>query len=97
MGGKPYSRTGGHSVKGHNTTKRGSEGVLVKNGDVPWIGFGFPNGGFVLSVLNRDIYICEDKILIIFLLVGINRLEKKENNFVILKRGFRSRRSHVIC
>ena len=33
--------------------------------------------------------------LIIFLLVGINRLEKKENNF-ILKRGFRSRRSHVI-
>ena len=35
--------------------------------------------------------------IIIFLLVGINLLEKKENNFVILKRGFRSRRSHVIC
>ena len=30
-------------------------------------------------------------------MVGINRLEKKENNFVILKQGFRSRRSHVIC
>ena len=38
VGGKPYSRTGGHSVNGHNTTKRGSEGVLVKNGDVPLAG-----------------------------------------------------------
>ena len=35
VGGKPYSRTGGHPVNGHNTTKRGSEGVLVKNEDVP--------------------------------------------------------------
>ena len=57
VGGKAYARTGGHSVNGHNTTKRGSEGVLVKNGDVSWIGFGFPKGGFVLSVLNRDIYL----------------------------------------
>ena len=32
--GKPYSRTEEHSVNGHNTTKGGSEGVLVKNGDV---------------------------------------------------------------
>ena len=61
VGGKPYSRMGGHSVSGHNTTRRGSEGVVVKNGDVPLdrlgIGFGFPKGGFVLSVLNRDIYL----------------------------------------
>ena len=27
LGGKIYSRMGGHSVNGHNTTKRGSEGV----------------------------------------------------------------------
>ena len=57
VGGKLYSRTGEHSVNHHNTTKRGSEGVLMKNGDVRWIGFGFPKGGFVLSVLNRDIYL----------------------------------------
>ena len=30
-GGKPYSRTGGHSVNGHNTTEQGSQGVLMKN------------------------------------------------------------------
>ena len=57
VGGKPYSRTGGHSVNCHNTTKRGSEGVLVKMGMCCWIGFGFPKRGFVLSVLNRDIYL----------------------------------------
>ena len=40
VGGKPYSRTEEHSVivNGHNTTKRGSEGVLLKNGDVPLAG-----------------------------------------------------------
>ena len=27
VGGKPYSRTGGHSVNGHNTTEQGSQGV----------------------------------------------------------------------
>ena len=57
VGGKPYSGMGGHSLNGHITTGRGSKGVLVKNGDVRWIGFGFPKGGFVLSVLNRDIYL----------------------------------------
>ena len=57
VGGKAYARTGGHSVNGHNTSKRGSEGVLVKMGMCRRIGFGFPKGGFVLSVLNRDIYL----------------------------------------
>ena len=44
--GKPYSRTEGHSVNGHNTTKGGSEGVLVKNGDVllDKVCMGFPRG-----------------------------------------------------
>ena len=46
VGGKPYSRTGGHSVNGHNTTKRSSEGVLVKNGDVPLDRVWFSQGGF---------------------------------------------------
>ena len=53
VGDKPYSRTGGHSVNGHNTTKRGSEGVLVKNGDVlldrVWVSQG---GGGVSSSLS---------------------------------------------
>ena len=75
----PTQGRGGHSVNGHNMTKRGSEGVLVKKG------------------MRRGIYICEDNSLIIFLLVGINRSEKKENNFVILRRGFWSRRNLVIC
>ena len=44
VGVKLYSRTGGHSVNGHNTTKRGSEGVLVKNGDVPLDSLSFPRG-----------------------------------------------------
>ena len=46
VGGKPYSRTGGHSVNGHNTTKGSSEGVLVKNGDVPLDRVWFSQGGF---------------------------------------------------
>ena len=46
VGGKLYSRTGGHSVNGHNTTKRGSGGVLVKNEDVPLDRVWVSQGGF---------------------------------------------------
>ena len=46
VGGKPYSRTGGHSVNGYNTTKRDSKGVLVKNGDVPLDRVWVSQGGF---------------------------------------------------
>ena len=46
VGGKPYSRTGRHSVNGHNTTKRGSKGVLAKNGDVLLDRVWVSQGGF---------------------------------------------------
>ena len=46
VGGKAYARTGGYSVNGHNTTKRGSESVLVKNGDVPPDRVWVSQGGF---------------------------------------------------
>ena len=46
VGGKAYARTGGHSVNGHNKSKRGSEGVLVKNGDVPPDRVWVSQGGF---------------------------------------------------
>ena len=46
VGGKLYSRTEGHSVNGHNTTKRGREGVLVENVDVPLDRVWVSQGGF---------------------------------------------------
>jgi len=57
VGGKLYSRT---RVTQSMVTTRPNEAAKVfwwKMGTCRWIGFGFPKGGFVLSVLNRDIYL----------------------------------------
>ena len=64
VGGKPYSRTGGHSVNGHNTTKRGSKDVLAKNGDVlldrVWVSQGgfpplCPKQGYILILWRQQL------------------------------------------
>ena len=54
VGGKAYARTGGHSVNGHNTTKRGSEGVL-KNGDEPPDRVWVSQGGLCCEVFIASI------------------------------------------
>ena len=57
VGGKAYARTGDTQSM---VTTRPNEAAKVfwwKMGMCRRIGFGFPKGGLVLSVLNRDIYL----------------------------------------
>ena len=76
-------------------TTRANEAAKVfwwKMGMCRRIGFGFPKGGFVLSVLNRDIYLWRQESNHIFTWSGYTRPAR-----ISVTWGFRSRRSHVIC